>query len=140
MYLDTAIVAKLFFNEPESDRVQDLVSEHSELYSSELLVTEFYSVVARKLREGSLTKTIAKEVIDTFHRLEGGTIELIPVTGNEMKRAGQIIMKLKDEVCLRSLDAIHIAVCSSYNLFPLFTNDKVMIAAAESLGVPIQTL
>lgn len=44
--------------------VQKIVSNHSELYSSNLLITEFYSITASKLREGNLTEKVAREVIE----------------------------------------------------------------------------
>jgi len=51
MYLDTSVAAKLYFNEPESDRVTTILAESgSTLVSSELLIAEFHSVASRKLR------------------------------------------------------------------------------------------
>jgi predicted nucleic acid-binding protein len=141
MYLDTPILAKLFFAEPESNEVQRIASAQGALHSSEILLTEFHSVVARKRREQGLPEEMVAEIIAAFEQqIEEGVIQLVPLTREQLMASGRLMLRLRDTLGLRSLDAIHLHACMEYSLHPLFTNDRVMLAAAAALGIPTQPL
>jgi predicted nucleic acid-binding protein len=135
MYLDTSVVAKLYFNEPESRRISGILTEaKSEFCSSGLLIPEFHSVACRKLMEKLVTQRQFREVVDKFMEHDkDGTWRLYPVTRETLSSAGKLIEELSGSVGLKTLDAIHFATCVEYSLFPLFTTDKVMLSAAKEL-------
>jgi predicted nucleic acid-binding protein len=139
MYLDTSVAAKLYFNEPESLRISGTLAENkSEFCSSELLIPEFHSVACRKLREKFVTQRQFRDVIDKFMEHDkSGNWHLYPVTRETFYSAGKLIEKLSGKVGLKTLDAIHLATCMEYSLFPLFTTDKVMLSAAKELKIEI---
>ena len=141
MYLDTSVLAKLFFAEPESNEVQRIASAQGSLHSSEILLVEFHSVVARKRREQDLPEEMVAEIIAAFEQqVEEGVIQLVPLTRGQLVASGRLMLPLRDTVGLRTLDAIHLHACMEYSLHPLFTNDRIMLAAAAALGVPTQPL
>lgn len=137
MYLDTSVVAKLYFNEPESYRISRILAENkSEFCSSEILIPELHSVACRKLREKFVTKRQFREAIDKFMEHDkGGDWRLYPVTRGTLSSTGKLIEELSGSVGLKTLDAIHLATCIEYSLFPLFTTDKVMLSAARELNI-----
>jgi predicted nucleic acid-binding protein len=137
MYLDTSVVAKLYFNEPESRRISGILAENkSEFCSSELLIPEFHSVACRKLREKFVTQRQFIEAIDKFTEHDKcGAWRLYPVTRGTLSSAGKLIEKLSGSIGLKTLDAIHLATCLEYSLFPIFTTDKVMLSAAKELKI-----
>ncbi len=139
MYIDTSVAAKLYFNEPESHRISGILAENkSKFCSSELLIPEFHSVACRKLREKFVTQRQFREAIDKFiEHDKSGNWHLYPVTRETLSSAGKLIEKLSGSVGLKTLDAIHLATCVEYSLFPLFTTDKVMLSAAKELKVEI---
>ena len=139
MYLDTSVAAKLYFNEPESDRVTTILAESgSTLVSSELLIAEFHSVASRKLREGLVTRRQRKEAIDAFlAHDQSGSWHLYPVTRETFVAAGELLEKLSGSIGLKTLDAIHLATCMRHSLFPLFTTDRIMLSAARRLKIEI---
>jgi len=139
MYLDTSVVAKLYFNEPESQRISVILLENkSEFCSSELLIPEFNSVACRKLREKFVTHRQFREAIDKFMEHDKiGNWHLYPVARETLSCAGKLIEKLSGNIGLKTLDAIHLATCLEYSLFPLFTTDKVMLSAAKELKIEI---
>lgn len=139
MYLDTSVVAKLYFNEPESSRISGILEvDKSEFCSSELLIPEFHSVACRKLRERFVTQRQFREAVDKFTDHDrSGNWHLYPVTRETFFSAGKLIEKLSGSIGLKTLDAIHLATCIEYSLFPLFTTDKVMISAAKELKIKI---
>jgi predicted nucleic acid-binding protein len=139
MYLDTSVVAKLYFYEPESQRISELLAEDkSEFCSSELLISEFHSVACRKLREKFITPRQFREAIDKFMEHDKkGNWHLYPVTRETLSSAGKLIEKLSGSVGLKTLDAIHLATCIEYSIYPIFTTDKVMLSAAKELKIEI---
>ncbi len=54
--------------------------------------------------------------------------------------ASDVIRQCQKVTRLRSLDAIHLATCLAHQVFPLFTTDKVMLRAAQHLGIPTEEL
>jgi len=104
-------------------------------------LTECYSALCRKQREGILTAKLRQQA---WTRLEGffvsGGIQLIPVTEPILERANQILEQCLATVPLRSLDAIHLACCQRTGVVPLFSNDQRVRQAATLLNIPLAPL
>ncbi|HCE43693.1 MAG TPA: hypothetical protein DET40_09100 [Lentisphaeria bacterium] len=139
MYLDTSVSAKLYFDEPESQWISKILAESRPvLCSSELLIAELHSVAARKLREKFLTSRQSKDAISAFMEDDRkGIWHLYPVTRETLGSAGKLIERLSVTVGIRALDAIHLATCIEYSLYPIFTTDKVMLSAAKELKIEV---
>ena len=141
MYIDTGLFAKLFVPEPESDRVQAVVSGTSELVCSELLIVEFSSVLSRKVRECALTPEQTARIRDEFDKLlEAHLIHLLPLDRKILTDSVELLHDCGAAAPLRSLDGIHLASCQQYSVRPLFTMDRVMLRVADYLGIPVLPL
>jgi predicted nucleic acid-binding protein len=141
MYVDTCMVAKLYFPEPESDTVQEVVSTADGLACSEIVITEFASVASRKHAEKSITKAQQGRVLREFsHHVEAGYWCLLPCTRDELTAAAELIRRCQGKARLRTMDAVHLSTCLTHRQFPLFTTDRVMLQAARELGIPTQTV
>ena len=141
MYLDTCMAIKLYLPEAESDRLQTIIAGKEALNCCELLIPEFGSVLARKYREKQLAGDVQNRVWSMFSsHIREGYWNLIPLTRQDLFEARRIIYQCQDSVPLRTLDAVHLAVCRSYRIFPLCTLDRVMLQAAEFLKIPIQQI
>jgi predicted nucleic acid-binding protein len=141
MYLDTSTAAKLYLPEPESDAVQRLVNGKGALRSSELLIPEFASVLARKRRQGELSAAAQRDVWTLFEEhLAGGRWSLLRLTPQDFRHAAEILFECQEAAPLRTLDALHLAICRVYRVFPLCTTDQVMQHAADFLEIPIATV
>jgi len=141
MYIDTGLFAKLFLPEPESSQVQAAVSSTCELACSELLIVEFSSVLARKVREESLTAQQSARVLDLFEeQVATHRIHLLPLDREVLTDSADLLRDCQLVAPLRSLDAIHLATCRRYHITPLFTTDRVMLRAADHLGIPVCSL
>lgn len=137
MYIDTSALAKLYIPEPESEAVQKAVEGHT-LVSSELVIVEFTSVIARKLREKAISKKEAKEVLELFHsHVQDGVLETVKLESSVLAAAAKMLFDCPASIPLRTLDAIHLGACKGHSLFPLLTLDKVMLLSACYYGIPI---
>lgn len=141
MYMDTSAAAKLYFREEASDAVQRLASECGPLTSTELLVTEMTSVASRKYAKQLISRREQKRFKQLFvEHIDTGYWNLLPFSLNDFQIAGDLILKCQDKVQLRTLDALHLAICTTYRVYPLCTFDHVMLCAAEILDIPVQQI
>ncbi len=138
MYADTGVLLKLYVPEPESDAVQQAIANAVEVTCSELLLAEFQSALSRKRREGQIDAYAADEFMAALRRnIEEGAIDIVKLDSSTIEVAVKLLAKIPEESPLRTLDAIHLAVCLENKLFPLFTTDGVMSKAAEHLKIPL---
>jgi predicted nucleic acid-binding protein len=138
MYVDSGVILKLYVPEQESDAAQQTISKAVEVTCSELLLAEFQSALSRKRREGQIDVFTAEQFMTALRRnIEEGSIEIVKLDSSTIEAAVKLLLKMPDEIPLRTLDAIHLAVCLENKLFPLFTTDGVMSKAAKHLKIPL---
>jgi len=134
MYLDSAILVKLVVREPDSFFYSEQIDGQTNVWSSELALTECWSALFRKQRERTIHARARSSAWQKLERyFTGGTLGMVPVDQSILKRANRIISSCHPKVALRSLDAIHLASCEAADAFPLLTNDKQMRIAAAHL-------
>ena len=137
MYLDTAILVKLFVPEADSDFFAQMVDGQN-VSSSALAHTEFFSALLGKERAGDIDPKQRQRAWAAFERnVEEETIQLEPFTPAIFKRANRILAHCHPKVALRSLDALHLATCDHLQDWPLCTTDSRMRQAAAWLRFPL---
>lgn len=137
MYLDTAILVKLFVREPDSDWFNNaLIGQHFE--TSELALTEMHSALLAKERAGDLTR---QERVRAKHKFDDMTtqdiVRLLPLNRSVLERAVAIQSACHPRIPLRTLDALHVATCDVNRCGTLTTTDARMRAACEQLAISL---
>jgi len=137
MYLDSAIIVKLLNDEPDSDFIEDAISD-APLSSSELAWTEVFSALCGRERAKLLKPRERDASWNLFvEKVNAQEIQLHPLNSTTLKKATHVLERCHPHVPLRTLDALHIAACDLSQDFPLCTTDARMRAAAERLGIPV---
>jgi len=135
VYLDTSALAKLFLPEADSDEVEEVLRGRSDLMISDLAVTEFVSVLVRRVREGTLRSAEARPLHQRLLRdLDGGEFLRVDATEPCHRQAERLLFTLGTRAPLRAADALHLALASIAGARALFTFDRRLAAAATSLG------
>lgn len=133
MYLDTAILVKLYVREPDSEYFAKMADGQS-ISSSSIAFTEFWSALLGKERAGAINSRQRREAWAAFDRdLEEENIRLEPLSWPIFKKANRILADCHPGVPLRSLDALHLATCDHLQDWPLCTTDARMRQAATLL-------
>ena len=141
MYIDSAIYFKLLVREPDSFFYARLVEGEKALWSSQILVTEVYSALLRKEREGMVLANHRVKALKQLHQdVEKGALKLVPVDLALLYKANHILNFCYPEIPLRSLDAIHLASFDLIQKEPLVTSDQRMRQAAKKLKLPLHDL
>ena len=137
MYLDSAILVKLVVREPDSAFYARLVDRQI-VWSSQLAMTECFSALLRKEREGAITAAHRRA---GWRQLESdvaaGRLSIVAVTATVLERARTMLERVHGAVALRSLDAIHLASADDCRSWPLCSNDARVRAAATVLAMPL---
>lgn len=108
-YFDSAYVAKCYLNDPDSERVRDLVRIPVPLYSSALCIPEVSSAIHRRYREAALTRKQSQDLATRFRQhVEGGTWTVVPVSQRLLWEVHETMKRLPAGVFLRAGDAIHL--------------------------------
>jgi predicted nucleic acid-binding protein len=140
MYLDSAILVKLLVRESDSLFYADMVDGQI-AWSADLALSECFSALLRKEREGSITarqrKAAWKQLDDDVNQRR---LNLVAITRSLLEQANSIMAACHPDVPLRSLDAIHLAAAAQCVSWPLCTSDARMREAANRLGFPLSPL
>lgn len=136
-YLDTSALAKWYLNEAGSEQFAAWIVEQDDTHISTLTVTEFRCLLARRERMKELGSSSAQQIFATFeHDLEQGFLILHEVQNDDVVMARQLIDRLAN-LPLRTLDAMHLAIAKRMNAEALASADKVMLEAADYLGIQV---
>lgn len=137
MYLDSAVVVKLVTHESDSAHWARLVDGQI-LFSSELMLTECFSALQRKEREGALTSSHRRRAWRAIEKdLTERRLSLVGVSRDVLLTANVVLAACHPQIALRSLDAIHLACAQRCQSWPIVTNDQRMRQAAQRLALPL---
>lgn len=135
IYLDTSILAPLYWAEALSDTVEELVLSESELGLSQLVEVELISALSRRVRMREISQDDAAAIVQSFQTdVNSGFYTSIPLEMIHYHLAREWISQFTTP--LRTLDALHLAVASQNNI-RLVTADAALAVSAQSLGVDI---
>ena len=135
MYVDTSVVVKLFFKEPDSEECE-AVAAGSTLVSSRLLYCEFRSALLGKVSRGNVSAEVGAEVWQDFmNDIAAHRMQFVALNDMLVRDAVDLLSELHLKVPLRTLDALHLATFLSADVGPLFPKDTRMRQAAVHLGL-----
>jgi len=131
-YFDSAYVAKCYLNEPDSEKIWNLVRTPVGLYSSALCIAEVTSAVQRRYQEKVLTRKQVQEITARFRSdIERGTWTLVPLSERLLWEVHEALRRLPGSIFLRSGDAIHLVSARMAGFGEIWSNDRYLLAAAS---------
>lgn len=137
VYFDTSALAKWYLNEAGSEEVEAYLRAHGPVAISDLTVVEMQSLLARRRRDREIAALLEGEVLAAFREdMRHGHLVRHPLPQGWAEGAGNLLSSLP-RVPLRTLDAIHLVAALETGAETLATCDRVMAAAAKSLGLAV---
>lgn len=134
VYLDTSILAAYYCPEALSAKAERAILRSDRVAVSMLVEVEFYSALARKRRDGSLSVADAHRLRTQFRlHLDTGCYERLALRTEHYEVAREWIGQFATP--LRTLDALHLAVSFAANI-PILTADAALAEAARYFRVP----
>ena len=136
LYIDTSVLLKLFFPEPESARAARIVHEETDILVSSL--TRLEALVQIQAREvgGLITAAKARErrtrlALLLYHapfRFEAYSLPPIEIAERQLSNSS---------IYCPTLDRLHLAAMESLKVRRLLTNDESQASAARALGFEV---
>ena len=137
-YLDTSALAKWYLNEARSDDVAAFMTRQRAAAISRLTVVEFRCLLARRRRSKEIDARTERRIVSAFTRDVGlGFLEVHPLEDRHAVAAHGMLTRLARHP-LRTLDSLHLAIACDLGIRLLATADRVMAAAAASLGMTVE--
>ncbi|MEZ5536442.1 MAG: type II toxin-antitoxin system VapC family toxin [Thiolinea sp.] len=134
-YIDTSALAKWYLNEVGSGQFAEWMVSQEDTHISTLTMTEFRCLLARRERNRELGSLSARQIYTIFEQdIELGFLIVQEVKNADLQEALVQIERLAN-LPLRTLDAMHIAIAERQQMDAIASADKVMLAAAEQLGM-----
>ena len=136
-YVDTSALAKWYLNEQEAERFASWMITQNDTNISELTVTEFRCMLARRERSGQLGEVSAQRIFSILEQdINQGFLVLHEIENGDLVIARRLIEQVGN-IPLRTLDALHLAIARRTNMKSLASADNVMLDAAEFLGMDV---
>lgn len=138
LYIDTSALVPYYLPEEKSGLAERLLRSANRPAVSDLTEIELTSALARKVRQGELSRNDGLRVRALFAtHLEGGYFRRLRIHHSHFGLARDWIGQL--ELPLRTLDGLHLAV-SALEELELVTADEGLARSAEALGLACRRL
>ncbi len=136
-YLDTNFIVSIHFPDVHTARSFDwLAARASRLVVSDWTAAEYYALVLRRVRTGTLSAMAASAAFAEFDAFAGGRAARAPMALVAGPRAAE--MARDPELKLSAADALHMAI-SAEGGHCLVTFDKRLAEAARARGFAVET-
>lgn len=137
LYLDSSAFVKVYLPEPESERVETVLSGRRDLFISDLTITETTSALARKRREGIIRLNVIEDVRrEILGDVEEGVFRRLDL-GSEIFREAERILIATESVSLRAADSLHLALAIAAGCKSVLTFDGRFAQGALTQGLHI---
>jgi uncharacterized protein len=133
VYVDTSVLVAYYCPELLSTKAETFITHQVRPVISSLTEIEFFSAMSRKVREKSIYRRDASRIAAKFlTHVNSQYYASFPVEDHHYKLARDWIGMFS--LALRTLDALHLAICSSEGL-DIVTADPALFRSAKALSL-----
>ena len=137
IYFDTSALAKWYLREAQSDKVEAYIRAHGPVAISDLTVVEMRSLLVRHRREKSIDIGLEGQIFATFQEdIRQGFLVCHPFPPG-LALATTNLLTLLQDIPLRTLDALHLAIAGEIQADTIATADHVMVRGAQALHIEV---
>jgi predicted nucleic acid-binding protein len=135
LYADTSVLLKLLWEEPETERVEELVLAEPEVIVSDVARLELTVQIGARRAGGHLTPRGAVRLLQRAELLLATPPLRLRATAPSLLESARQAVDVSDEIghC-RTLDRLHLAAMTGLGLDRLLTNDDAQARAARRAG------
>lgn len=134
-YFDTTYLVRLYMEDPGWKPVRTLAAGDT-IACSIIGKAEIIAAFHRKFREKQITAKDLAILIEEFEAdAESGGIVWLPLSEKVLNRLMIAYKTLPAGTALRGADAIHLATAAEAHLREVYSNDRRLLQAAESLEI-----
>jgi len=137
-YIDTSVIAAYYCPEPMSETVEEFIIKIKQPAISYLTEIELVSAISRKIREKNLSQTDGNKILTQFQsHIQQKMFRWLSLEQKHYQMGKNWISQFNTP--LKTLDALHLALASTYNL-TLLSADIQLLKSARFFGVDVSTI
>lgn len=135
IYFDASYLVRLYFEEPGWKEVR-LLRGAEPCASCLHGQAEVLAAMHRKFREGAIAAgTLAALIAQFGDDCTAGEFHWLPLDGALISKLAGDYAVLPGDCFLRAADALHLACARDHGFKTVYSNDKILLAAARHFGV-----
>ncbi|MGA2109060.1 MAG: type II toxin-antitoxin system VapC family toxin [Syntrophorhabdales bacterium] len=138
VYFDTSALAKWYLREARSDEVEAYIQANGPVEISDLTVVEMRSLLARHRREKSIDISLEGQVFATFQEDIRQSFLVCHPFPSGLALATTNLLTLLQDIPLRTLDALHLAIAAQMHADTIATADRIMARGAHALHINVE--
>jgi uncharacterized protein len=138
IYFDTSALAKWYLRETQSDEVEKYIQTHGPVAISDVTVVEMRSLLARHRREKNIDRRLEGQIFATFQEDIRQQFLICHPFPSGLALATVNLLTLLQDVPLRTLDALHLAIAREMQADTLATADRIMALGAKALHLTVE--
>lgn len=137
LYLDTSVLLKLIFLEPETQAALDVIEQEAEVIVSSLTRLEAITAIYARKQSGLIRPANARKRIAMLDKLLATTPFMLQQCSSDIFAIAEHHL---NAAYSPTLDGLHLAVMKSLKIQRLLTNDSLQAKAATLLGFTVHSL
>lgn len=138
LYFDTCFLVPLVLAEATSELIAEfldgLPADELELAVSHWTLVEFASLLAREVRMAGIDAVAAREANSRFKAMVNESFTVLLPSREDFDRARNWLGRF--DTGLKAGDALHLAIAANHGADAIYSLDKTLINAGETLGLP----
>jgi predicted nucleic acid-binding protein len=143
VFVDTSALGSAYLGDESDGRwIADVIIDGEDpVVVSQLTDIEFASLLVRARADQRIDDAGLRERLGTYadHTADSGPIGVVPLTGDTIVRARELVLRAQEQYPVRTLDAIQLASAdlvseSNHEAVVVLTRDRQQARAAEALG------
>jgi predicted nucleic acid-binding protein len=135
IYFDASYLVRLYYEDFGFQAVRQLATVGT-IACAQHGQAEVIAALHRKYREGSLTPTAFRLVLQQFaDEIRADAFRWLPLSPAMLDRMRVDFGTLPKRNFLRASDALHLAIASENGFREVYSNDKNLLAAAPHFGI-----
>jgi predicted nucleic acid-binding protein len=136
IYFDASYLVRLYYGDRGFEEVRHLATTDN-LACGQHGQAEVIAAFHRKYREGSLSGTVYRSVLQQFaDDIRADAFTWLPLSPAILERVRVKFETLPVKNFLRASDALHLAIASENGFRQLYSNDRNLLTAASHFGLP----
>ena len=136
IYFDASYLVRLYYGDRGFEEVRHLATTDN-LACAQHGQAEVIAAFHRKYREGSLSGTVYRSVLQQFaDDIRADAFRWLPLSPAILERVRVKFETLPVKNFLRASDALHLAIASENGFRQLYSNDRNLLTAASHFGLP----
>ena len=135
IYFDASYLVRLYYSDRGFEEVRHLATTDN-LACAQHGQAEVIAAFHRKYREGSLSGTVYRSVLQQFaDDIGADAFRWLPLSPAILERVRVKFETLPVKNFLRASDALHLAIASENGFRQLYSNDRNLLTAASHFGL-----